>query len=325
MRNRFKGPFRGGSHERYLFLVVLFFIAVLTALTGGRFLRAENLIDLLVSNVPLGIMSTGVLVVIISGDIDISFMAVATVAQYLMGLFMLKVGGNLGLAFVIPMAAGAFLGLINALFVHYLKVPAIITTIATMNVYYGILMWLSKGTWLYGFPSWFSTDDLGKSVFPLGVLLGVFFLTYIILQYLPVGRKVFAMGDNREAARRAGIGILAVHVFIYMYMGAVAALGAVIQTTLIQNIAPNSLVGREMEAIAIVVLGGASLTGGKGTVHGTLLGLILISIIGNGLTLVGISSYWYRFFMGMVVLLSFCVSTLRRKERIRGLREYKDA
>jgi simple sugar transport system permease protein len=321
MRNRFTGSFRGGSHEGYLFLVVVFFMAALTALTGGRFLRAENLIDLLVSNVPLGIMSAGVLVVIISGDIDISFMAVATVAQYLMGLFMLKAGGGPGLAFVIPLAAGAFLGFLNALFVHYLKAPAIITTIATMNVYYGILMWLSKGTWLYGFPPWFSADGLGKSAFPLGALLGVFFLTYLILQYLPVGRKVFAVGDNREAARRAGINILAVHVFIYMYMGAVAALGAVIQTTLIQNIAPNSLVGREMEALAVVVLGGASLTGGRGTVQGTLLGLILISILGNGLTLVGISSYWYRFFMGMVVLVSFCVSALHRKKRSRGLRE----
>jgi simple sugar transport system permease protein len=318
MRDRLKGLLRGGSHEGYLFLVVICFIAALTALTGGRFLRAENLIDLLVSNIPLGIMSAGVLVVIISGDIDISFMAVATVAQYLMGLFILRAGGNMGLAFLIPMAAGAFLGLINALFVHYLKAPAIITTIAVMNVYYGILMWLSKGTWLYGFPPWFSAAGFGKSALPLGVLFAVFFLTFIILRYLPIGRKVFAIGDNREAARRAGINILAVHLFIYMYMGVTAALGAVIQTTLIQNIAPNSLVGREMEALAVVVLGGASLTGGRGTVPGTFFGLILISIIGNGLTLVGISSYWYRFFMGLVVLVSFCVSGLRRKTGFRG-------
>jgi simple sugar transport system permease protein len=315
MRDRVKGLFRYGSHERYLFLVVICFIVVLTVLTNGRFLRVENLIDLLVSNIPLGIMSTGILVVVISGDIDICFMAIATVAQYLMGLFILRVGGNMALAFLIPVAVGAVLGLINALFVHYLKAPAIITTIAVMNVYYGILMWLSKGTWLYGFPPWFSAAGFGKPTLSLGVLFLVFFLTFIILRYLPIGRKVFALGDNREAARRAGINILMVHLFIYMYMGVTAALGAVIQGILIQNIAPNSLVGREMEALAIVVLGGASLTGGRGTVSGTFFGFILISIIGNGLTLVGISSYWYRFFMGLVVLVSFCISGLHHKKR----------
>jgi simple sugar transport system permease protein len=305
---------RGNSHELYLFLVVAALVLALAALTGSRFLGTENLIDLLVSNAPLGIMSAGVLVVIISGDIDISFLATATAAQYLMGLFVLNLGGNMALAFLVSMAAGAFLGLLNALCVHYLKVPAIITTIAVMNFYYGILMWLSKGTWLYGFPPWFSAFGLGRPILPLGVLAGVFVLTFIILRYLPIGRKVFALGDNIEAARRAGVNIFTVHVFIYIYMGVTAALGALVQTMLIQNIAPNSLVGREMEVLAMVVLGGASLTGGRGTALGTLLGLILVSVIGNGLILMGISSYWYTLCMGLVILVSFCISGLSRKK-----------
>jgi simple sugar transport system permease protein len=318
MLSKLQRRLRGNTHEFFLLLIVLAFAIFLVVMTGGRFLTPGNLTDMLVSNAPLGIMAAGVLVVIISGGIDISFLAVATVAQYLMGLFMLHVGGNMLLTFLIPMAVGVALGCINALLVHNLKAPTIIITIATMNLYYGVLMWASKGTWLYGFPQWFSAKGkYGSILLPVGTLAVVFLLTVFILRRTAIGRNIFALGDNAEAARRAGIGLPGTQVFVYAYMGAVAALGAVVQTSMIQNIAPNALIGREMDVLAMVVLGGAALTGGRGTVSGTFLGLILVAMIGNGLTLMGISSYWHTLCMGAVILVSFCLTGVRSRKRKR--------
>jgi len=316
MLNKIKKYSSSHTHEFFLLIVIVVFAVSLSIFTGGRFIQIDNLLDMLNGNAALGIMAAGMLVVIISGGIDMSFMAVATVSQYVMALFILNVGGNMFLAFFIPALVGAALGCVNAVLVHNLKAPAIITTIATMNAFYGVLMWLCKGQWLYGFPDWFSKKTPFSTVaMPVGALLIVFVVTAVILQYLPIGRKVFAIGDNQEAARRGGVNILATQIFVYSFMGVTASLGAVVQGNIIQNIAPNSLVGREMEVIAIVVLGGAKLTGGKGSVIGTFLGMLLIAMLGNGLVLLGISSYWHTFFMGAVILVSFCISGAELKKK----------
>ena len=121
-----------------------------------------------------------------------------------------------------------------------------------------------------------------------------------------------------EAAKRVGINVLKVQLFVYAYVGLMAAMGATVQTYIVQNVAPNSLIGNEMQVLAMVVLGGTSLVGGRGTVHGTVLGLILVAMIGNGLVLLGVSSYWHNFCMGVVILLSFCVTALRTSKRAKG-------
>lgn len=307
------------EHEFYLLLVVLAFALFLAVFTGGRFISLENLMDMLSGNAAMGIMAAGVLVVIISGGIDISFMATATVAQYIMALFILRVGGNMITAFLVPAAVGILLGCINALLVHHLKAPTIITTIATMNVFYGLLMWASNGSWLYGFPAWFSGQTPFMLVaLPIGILIAVFAGTGLLLRHTTIGRRIFALGDNPEAAKRAGVNILRTRLFVYAFMGLTAALGSGVQAYIVQNVAPNSLMGREMEVLAIVVLGGASLTGGKGTILGTTLGLLLVAMLSNGLILLGISSYWHTFCMGAVILISFCltgISALKRNKR----------
>jgi simple sugar transport system permease protein len=317
MQNKVKNFSR--SHEFYLLLINLLFITVLSILTKGSFLTFENFADMLVGYSPLGIMSAGVLVVLISGGIDISFTAVATVAQYIMALFILNIGGNIFTAFAVAAVAGIALGCINALLVHYLKAPAIIITIATMNVFYGTLMWLSNGKWLYNFPKWFSDKTpFASMAVPLVILFLTMLITGGMLRYTNIGRKIFAIGGNMEAAKRAGINILKVQLFIYAYVGLMAAIGATVQTYIVQNVAPNSLIGNEMQVLAMVVLGGTSLVGGKGTVHGTVLGLILVAMIGNGLVLMGVSSYWYSFFMGVVILLSFCITAIRTSKKAKG-------
>ncbi|HML38233.1 MAG TPA: ABC transporter permease [Bacillota bacterium] len=317
MQNKMKSFSR--THEFYLLLINILFIAILSVFAKGSFLTLENFADMLVGYSPLGIMSAGVLVVLISGGIDISFTAVATVAQYIMALFILNIGGNILIAFAVAAASGIALGCVNAVLVPYLKAPAIIITIATMNVFYGTLMWLSSGKWLYNFPEWFSDKTpFASMALPLAILFFAMLLTSVMLRYTNTGRKIFAIGGNMEAAKRVGINVLKVQLFVYAYVGLMAAMGATVQTYIVQNVAPNSLIGNEMQVLAMVVLGGTSLVGGRGTVHGTVLGLILVAMIGNGLVLLGVSSYWHNFCMGVVILLSFCVTALRTSKRAKG-------
>lgn len=300
------------THEWVLLIVLVALVVFLSIATDGRFIQSSNLLHIVVSSAFIGIMSMGFLVVLISGGIDISFMALATVSQYIMVYVAINFGGNLISTFLLGMAVGGTLGLFNALLIYYLKAPSIIVTIATMNVFFGLLMWISRGTWLHSFPTWFGGQTpFAILALPVGVLLFTLLTTWLILRYTHMGRRIFAVGCNIEAARRMGVNVLATLIFVYVYMGIMAALSSGVQAYLVQNVAPNAIIGREMEVIAVVVLGGASLRGGRGSVSGTLFGLLLLTVIGNGMVLLGISSFYYDMFIGAVILISFCLTGIR--------------
>jgi simple sugar transport system permease protein len=312
-------------HETYVALVIIILACAITAL-NPNFLTLENFFDLLKSYAFLGILATGVLFVLISGGIDISFTAVATVAIYATMSVTLNHGGNVATIFVMSAAIGATLGLVNAMVIYFFNIPSIITTIATLNIFYGILTVVSGGTWLYNLPDWFrhfaETNVLnltsaagtpyGLSVISL-IWLAVVAVAWVILRYTTLGRGIYAMGGNPASAERAGFNILGLQLFVYCFMGLMAGIAGVVEVMLAQRVAPNSMVGKELDVLAAVILGGASLSGGVGTLPGTLLGVALIAIIGNGLTLVRVSSFWYNVFIGLTIIVSVGVSAYRRK------------
>jgi simple sugar transport system permease protein len=317
--------------EFYLFLVIAGLAVILTFATED-FFTLENLFDVLVSYSFLGIMAVGLLVVLISGGIDISFTATATVAQYVMATFIIKHGGGWLLAFLIPIAIGMTLGAVNAVLVHRLRVHSIIITIATLNVFYGVLIFVTRGKWIYSFPDWFAggftlfelttSDGMIYSLsLPILVLLAVVAMTGFLLNRTSVGRRIYAMGGNMDAARRMGFPLLRLHLFVYCYMGLLAGTAGVVQAQIVQTVAPNSIVGRELEVVAAVVLGGASLAGGAGTLLGTVLGVALIAVMQNGLTLLGVSSYWHKVVIGLVILVSVSITAYNRKIQERRLAE----
>ena len=311
------------STEFYLFLVIAGLGAVLTVVTED-FFSLENLFDVLVSYSFLGIMAVGLMVVLISGGIDISFTATATVAQYIMASFIIQHGGGWWVAFLIPITIGIMLGAVNAVLVYNLRVHSIIITIATLNVFYGVLIFVTRGKWIYNFPDWFAEGyslldftaaDGTDYSFSLSiiVLLAVFAVTGFLLNRTSVGRQIYAMGGNMDAAKRMGFNLLKLHFFVYCYMGFLAGIAGLVQAQLVQTVAPNSIVGRELEVVAAVVLGGASLAGGAGTLLGTILGVTLIAIMQNGLTLLGVSSYWHKVVIGMIILISVGITAYNRK------------
>jgi simple sugar transport system permease protein len=303
--------------------VIAGLMALLTVFTED-FFSVENLFDVLMSYSFLGVMAVGLMVVLISGGIDISFTATATVAQYVMATILIRHGGGWWLAFLIPMAIGITLGAVNALLVYSLRVHSIIITIATLNIFYGLLIFLTGGKWIYNFPDWFArglslfafTSSSGKTYsFSLSimVLVAAVAITGFILNKTAMGRQIYAMGGNPEAAKRMGFNLLRLHLFVYCYMGLLAGTAGLVQAQLVQTVAPNSIVGRELEVVAAVVLGGASLAGGAGTLLGTVLGVALIAIMSNGLTLMGISSYWHQVVIGLIILASVSVTAFNRK------------
>lgn len=317
------------SHELYVFLVIVIFSIIITAFNPS-FATLENLFDLLKSYSLLGIFAVGVLFVLISGGIDISFTAVATVAAYTMTVVSIRYGGNMLTAFLIASLVGIALGLLNAVIIYFFNIPSIITTIATLNIYYGILTVLSGGKWIYSLPTWFR-EFAQIRVFtltnPEGIPYGlsivtviwlvIILLAWLILRYTMLGRGLYAMGGNLASAQRAGFNIFFLQMFVYAFMGLMAGIAGLVQVLLVQTMAPNSMVGKELDVLAAAVLGGASLFGGVGTISGTLLGVALIAIMSNGLTMMRVPSFWYNVFIGLIIIISVSASAYRRRKRER--------
>jgi len=315
-----------GQHEFWLGLLVVA-LAVGLSISTDEFFSLGNLTDVATSYAILGILACGLFVVLISGGIDISFPAMTAIAQYAMASWVIAHGGNFALALIIAMAVGLLLGLINGFLVYWLRVPAIIITIATLNVYYGLLVYATKGTWLYGFPDWFMNGinwlsftaadgyDYGLTL-PLLCLAAVIIFTAVLMNFTRLGRQIYAMGGNRDAASRLGLNLVKLHFYVYSYMGILAGVAAVVQAQITQSVAPNSLLGYELTVLAAVVLGGTSMSGGRGTLTGTLLGVVLLAFLQNGLTLLSVSSYWHTVFSGVIILVSISATAWNEKRKL---------
>ncbi|RJX73630.1 ABC transporter permease [Vibrio sinensis] len=327
MLNQFRG-FSASMvkrHEFYLAMMIVLIVATLGVLSED-FLTLGNIFDMSVSSALLGIMACGLFVVLIAGGIDISFPATAAIAQYVTATYILTIGGNFIVAFAIAAVVGMLLGLINAVLVYKLKVPAIIITISMLNVYFGLLIYFSNGEWLYGFPDWFMDGielftftgsdgyDYGLSL-PILTLVATIVLTSFLMSKTRLGRQIYAVGGNADAASRIGINLFGINLFVYGYMGALAGIASVVQTQITQSVAPNSLMGFELMVLAAVVLGGTSMTGGKGTLFGVVLGVILLAVVKNGLTLLGVPSYWHTVATGLIIVCSISMTAINEKKQ----------
>ncbi|WP_422477880.1 ABC transporter permease [Pleomorphochaeta sp. DL1XJH-081] len=322
------------SREMLLGITILV-ILVLLSLLSPSFMTYTNIVNLLKSFTVLGIFSLGVLLVIISGGVDVSFTAIAQVVQYaVVYLFLNNMQGNVFLAFIFAIVLGTFMGLFNGYLIHRFKMPAIIITIATQNLFYGLMYVITEGQLIYVIPEYFwkiSNTMLFKQIAANGAVSGIsmttaiwFFLSIIVallLKFTVLGRSIYMIGGNPVAAQRIGVNSRNTTLFIYGAMGAVAGIGGIVHVSIVQTVIPNSIVGQELQVIAAVILGGASITGGKGSVLGTFLGVLLFAILSNSLTLLQISSYWYNVFTGMIILISVLLNAMQeiqqQKQKIR--------
>lgn len=318
--------------EAWLLLVILLVGALFGASAPG-FLTLPNVIDLLETYSVQAIMAMGLFVVLVSGGIDISFAATASVSQYCAALLASQAGMPAPVVIAAGLAVGTALGCVNAALIHYVRITSIIATIAMMSVTFSLLMYFSGGRSIYDLPDWWVTrvtflevetvsGDLARITLPIAAMVVVTLLTWAMMTRSSVGRQLYAMGGNPEAARRVGIGIGRLHFVAYGFLGFMAALGGLIQAHRVGESVPNAMVNTELAVLSAAVLGGASLTGGIGTVPGVLLGIVLLAMLQNGLNLLGVSSYFFQVVIGLTILVSTSVTVLSsrrgRRHRIVG-------
>jgi simple sugar transport system permease protein len=320
------------QNESYLTILVILLSAAITA-GNPKFLALENISGLLKSYSMIGIMSVGTLfVIVLGGPADVSFTAIAQVVEYAVTIITLAWGGNIVLALLAAAAMGAILGLANGFIIHYFRVPTIIVTIATFNIYFGLLYVITHGRLInnvhpmiksFGNFLLFPTKSAiggtyGLSLHPL-IWLAALVLGWFILRRTFLGRSIFAIGGNETAAERVGIRTLGTRVFVFGFVGLLSGIAGVVHVSIVQSVVPNIIVGKELEVIAAVVIGGASVFGGRGTLTGTFLGVLLFAILNNGLTLLTVSSYWYNVAIGVVITAAITISAYQqlRQSRMR--------
>ncbi|MGJ4892382.1 ABC transporter permease [Bradyrhizobium sp. HKCCYLR20261] len=311
--------------ETRLFIVLALLVLGL-GVAAPSFLSAGNIASLLNNNAVNVIWAVGLLVVLIAGGIDISFAVGASVVQYLTAIALGKLGGgNWMLGLVLAGSIGIALGCINAAFVAGFRIISIVVTIATFNAFFGLLMFATSGKSIYDLPDWWtdrvavaSLGDGGALTLPVAAMVACMAATWFLIDRTTIGRQLYAFGDNPDGARRAGVPTVTMQFIAYGWMGLMAGIGGLMQVNLAQEVVPNALIGRELDVLAAVVLGGARLGGGRGSVLGCLLGVLLVAVVQNGLNLLGVSPYAFKMVIGLTILVAISFSNVDLFARLLG-------
>ncbi len=308
-------------------------LSLTIAAVNPAFLSVANLFDLLRNATIYGILALGVLVVLISGGVDVSFPAIAAASSYvaLKILLAAQFEGPAWLAYGLALPIGVALGELNAFLISRFRLPTLIVTLGTASMCYGFVLFFVGNLTLYELPPglarfgtaslWTAADPNAgtSSLHPSAFLLAAAALAvWVLLGHTMAGRGVYAMGGNREAAERCGFDVRRIEYLIYGLAGALASIAGVTQAALYRNANPAALMGTELDVIAAVVLGGAAIAGGRGTVAGTLLGLFLITVMKSGLILVGIPAEWQKVAIGLALIVGTTAPALRRRQVGRG-------
>ena len=279
-------------------------LAVVLAIRAPWYFALDNLRDVFLANVPVLIAAVGVTLVVLAGHIDISIGSTFAICGVIAGLL-----AKTGLPLVVPVIAavlvGAMLGAINGSLVAYARIPSIVVTLATMVAWRDGLRWTTQGAWVEGLPVSFQWLGLTQRSYPIVLAVGTIVLLAVgmwAMRHLAWGRAVYATGSNREAARLTGLDTSLVVFTVFVAAGALTGLAALVNAVRFNQIPANAGLGLEMKVIAAVVLGGTAITGGRGRLMGTVLGVLLLGGIGPALTFLGVSAYWERAIQGAIIL-----------------------
>ncbi|CAN5494037.1 hypothetical protein BH24CHL9_BH24CHL9_14070 [soil metagenome] len=315
LRTRFQT--RGAASINPGLLVALALIFVALSISTPYFFTPDNLLNIAKAVTVVGIASAGESIVIISGGFDLSVGSTMAAAGML-AAWLLESGAPIPLAFVTAIGLGVLIGVVNGTIISYFRINPLITTLGTLAIVRGLAFVISGGREIViSDPAWL---ELGTGVW-LGIpIIFVFALTtFVVIGWsmprTPFGRYVYAIGSNIRAARLAGIAVDRWRLVFYIVCGATAALSGLVLTARTGSARPSAAVGFELDVITAVILGGASLSGGRGTVWGTLVGLVLIGVINNGLTLAQVPAFWQQVVKGVILLSAVLYDELRRHRR----------
>ncbi|GEL09161.1 ABC transporter permease subunit [Salisediminibacterium halotolerans] len=296
-------------------LIGLLLIVAIVSILNPSFLSPTNLFNLLRQVSVNALIAFGMTYVILTGGIDLSVGSTLALSSAV-GASLMAAGVDPILAMLLALLAGAVLGALNGVFIAKGKVAPFIATLATMTIYRGLTLVLTDGRPVTGLG-----DSVAFEMYGRGYILGVpvpaitmilsFVILYLILKKTTFGRRVYAVGGNEEAALLSGIKADRIKIYVYSLTGFLAATAGMILTSRLNSAQPTAGQMYELDAIAAVVLGGTSLTGGRGWIVGTLIGALIIGVIDNGLNLLGVSSFYQQVVKGSVIL--FAVMVDRKK------------
>ena len=303
-----------GTHTREVSVAcAIAALAGVLAVAAPGYFSPENLSDMFLANLPVLLVALGMTLVIVTGEIDISVGSMFALCGVAAGILS-KSGVPVWLACAAACVVGAGLGSLNGALVARLGIPSIVVTLATMTALREGLRWATDGAWVQDLPRAFQWFGLTQATFPFFAAAVAVTLTAAFawgLRHLAAGRAIYATGSNPVAARLAGLNTSAVKWMVFTVLGTLTGLAAVLNAVRFNQIPSNAGIGLEMKVIAAVVVGGASVAGGTGSVAGTLLGVILLAAIGPALTFLGVSAYWERAMQGGIILVAIAVDGFR--------------
>ena len=305
------------SHEGVLALILVASLALLATQTD-RFLTTENLLNQGRLAAEVGLVAMPMTFIIVTGGIDLSVGSVLGLCAILLGVFWQNLGLPLPLAIALTLVVGGLAGAFNGWFITRVGVPPLIMTLATLALFRGLAEGISQARSVRGYPDWFFQLGQGEVLgvpTQLWLLLAVILLSAVVLATTTFGRALYAIGHNQLAARFSGIPVDRMKLLIYTFSGLMAGLAGVIFVSRVSTTRSDMGTGLELDVIAAVVLGGTSIFGGTGTILGTVLGVILIQLLKNGLALTGVKGDATIVVIGTVLILSILITSwLRRRQ-----------
>jgi simple sugar transport system permease protein len=319
--------------QEFVIAAAIVLLGALITFINPAFLTLGNFYDLLRFMTIDGLLALGVLVVLISGGVDVSFPAIASASSYFVISFLIdqSLDPPLWVIYLMAMLIGLLMGLLNGVLINAFRLPTLIVTLGTSSLYFGAILFFLGSRALFNVPTSLtefsrmtlhtvpSPSNVGTTALHPAILqlVAAALLVHFLLRYTMIGRGIFALGGNYEVAQRTGFNVRRIEYFIYGLAGVLAAVAGMTFAALYRQANPVGLRGTELDVIAAVVLGGASIMGGSGSVIGALLGVLLLTIIRTSLVLVGIPSEWQRFVVGIILILGVSVPAVRalRQER----------
>ncbi|AQS69507.1 substrate-binding domain-containing protein [Streptomyces pactum] len=296
-------------------LTALIVLVIAMSALSGDFLTADNLLNVGVQAAVTAILAFGVTFVIVSAGIDLSVGSVAALSATVLAWSATEAGMPVVLAVLLSVATGIGCGLVNGFLISYGKLPPFIATLAMLSVGRGLSLVISQGSPI-AFPD--SVSHLGDTLggwlpVPVLVMIVMGLITAFVLGRTYIGRSMYAIGGNEEAARLSGLRVKRQKLAIYAFSGLFAAAAGIVLASRLSSAQPQAAQGYELDAIAAVVIGGASLAGGTGKASGTLIGALILAVLRNGLNLLSVSAFWQQVVIGVVIALAVLLDTLRRK------------
>jgi len=306
--------------KEWVILILLLVLVLVCSLSLPKFRTTNNIMNILRQASFTAIIAMGEFFVILTGQMDMSISSIIGMVSIFFAGFVVKMGLPIWLALVLVLAIAVLVGIINGVLVVYGKMPSFIATLVVMNVVRGIIYLYSKGLPISGLPDGFNfmgSGYVGIVPFPVILMFIVAIVLYIVTAHTSVGRSFFAVGGNMEASKLSGINVKYIGILAFVFCAVLTGVGALGLTA--KTLAGNVTLGDELlfDVMTIVVLGGTSLTGGRGRIFGVVIGALFLQVIGNAMVLLGINTYWQWVVKGAILIVVVLIDSNTKRDIVK--------